>query len=192
MEKKRKRKKLKKPVLTIRRRDRIWCDCNSRHNCHESKLMVLERQSCSPWKRTNWRSLISFFHSSISHNWKTRGRAQQRPPPCYASQRLVAEKSQGRFFSEALLTELTAVRNASRQLLAVACTQPSCRGFLPLLPFNVWAGNSSCPAPQPLQNHICCCVLHMARVGQRPDPSLHSRSGLLTQFLWKLPPLAYV
>lgn len=146
--KERKRKKLKKPILTTRRRDRIWCDCNSRGNCPKSKVMVLETQSCSPWKVTNLRSPITLFPSPISHSWKTWGRVEQRTPPCYPWQRLVVEKSQGRFFSEASLTELEAVRNASRQLLAAACTQPSCKGFLSLLPFNVWAGNSSCSAPQ--------------------------------------------
>lgn len=95
--KERKRKKLKKPILTTRRRDRIWCDCNSRGNSHKSKVMVLERQSCSPWKATNWRSLIKFLPSPISHNWKTWGRVEQRTPPCYAWQRLVVEKARGDF-----------------------------------------------------------------------------------------------
>lgn len=207
--KERKRKKLKKPLLITRRRDRICCDSNSRGNCCNSNITVLKRQSCSPWKGRNWKSLIIFFPSPLLlHQLPqlkslVKSAAENSTLLQMRGLWLKSIENPGEIFLQSTIhnsmilwfTAFTAVRNAFRQLLAAACPQPNCKGFLSLFLFVIWVDNfNAIPA---LHTNCCnasfatmCCVWQGA--GQMIIPSLHSRSGLLTQFLWKLPPLADV
>lgn len=171
--KRKKKEKAKEFPLTIRRRDRICCNCNSRGNCHKSSVTVLERQFCSPWKGRIWKSDFfppPRFSSLLSQlpQLESLGKSAAENSTLLKMIKTCgwkASKTQGRIFSKVPFTDLIAVRNASTQLLVAVCSQPSCKGLLSLLPFNIWVHNlnygSSGSAHQLLQCCVCCHVLHV-------------------------------
>lgn len=76
--------------------------------------MVEERQSCSPWKGRN---LIRFFPPPLSPTTEKLGEEHSKElHPVTHDKDLWLRKSQGRFFSEALLTD-------SRGMLLDSCWQ---------------------------------------------------------------------